>query len=360
MNNNSFFEITSKQLIFVIVGATIGSGLLTIPRQITELSGQNGWICILFGALVPLAYLYLISVIYKRHPNQTLSDLLTANFGKYIGSLFIITFFLYIVAFEGIVARIACEIVSLYLLPNTPLYIIILLYMLAVYYIMSMGLKVIGRLNELIFYILLPVLIIFFIPIPLGNFTNILPIANTDIYSLAKCSLTTGYYFQGIEILLVIYPLVTQKNKIFKSGIIAIALITMQFLIVSISCILVFSPDVTQRLLIPGISLLKVANIPVLERLDTLFLILWLPFVLKPVITSGFCGAYSLSKLFNTNAKKYYFLCVTITCILIYIMSLIPQGFVQALEFSSYLGYTFLIVGLFYPLIIYFGSKIRK
>ncbi|MBP8820394.1 MAG: GerAB/ArcD/ProY family transporter, partial [Syntrophomonadaceae bacterium] len=58
MNSND--TITSKQLIFIIIGAQIGMGIFSLPRVVGTQAQQDAWLAILLGGLLPLLILIII------------------------------------------------------------------------------------------------------------------------------------------------------------------------------------------------------------------------------------------------------------------------------------------------------------
>ena len=54
MNNTD--TITSKQLIFVIIGAQIGMGLFSLPRLVSTEAHQDAWLAVLLGSFIDTDY----------------------------------------------------------------------------------------------------------------------------------------------------------------------------------------------------------------------------------------------------------------------------------------------------------------
>ncbi len=78
-------QITFMQYIFLIHGVQIGVGVLTLPRELAEKAGTDGWIAIIIGWLFSTVASLIIIQIMKKYPNGTILDLLTHYFGKWIG-----------------------------------------------------------------------------------------------------------------------------------------------------------------------------------------------------------------------------------------------------------------------------------
>lgn len=360
MRDNHRFEITSKQLIFTIIGCTIATGLLTLPRVVTAIAGQDGWISIIIGVFPPLLSLVLIERLGRLFPNLTIIEIILLLFGKFLGFLLAISFIAYIIFLESIVLRLNAEMVSIYLLPKTPIWMIAFLFILCTIYIAQKGGKVVGRLNEFLFYILL---VACMFPIPtlmLAEYTNILPVGETGLLAIAKGAIPTAYAYQGIEILFVTYPMVKRKDEVLKASIIALGIIMSLYLMVTVIALLVSGTETLQTFLWPAVILLKVLDIPVLERLEFFFMALWILIIVRPIFTFCFAGAFSLTQLLKLNIEKYYSLMVLIIALFIYIASLIPANITQVFKISTYAGYAFFVIGLGYPILLHLAAFIRK
>ncbi|MDD3024751.1 MAG: endospore germination permease, partial [Syntrophomonadaceae bacterium] len=232
MNDKTASMISSKQLIFIIIGAQIATGLFSLPRITAEKAGTDAWIAILLGAVFPLASIFLIERWARIRPDLGFVAMLQFTLGKPLGYLSGLIFVVYVVFLQSIAIRIFSEITSIYLLPRTPLPMIVFLVMTGVVYVANKGARVIGRLNELIFYILLILLGTLFFPLSEGDYTNLLPVGQAGWAAIGQASLATAIVFSGTEVLLVFYFLVTRKEEVLKAGFTAVGLTTGIYLMV--------------------------------------------------------------------------------------------------------------------------------
>lgn len=360
MKDNPRFQITSKQLTFTIIGCTIATGFLSIPRAATADAGQDGWIAIILGAILPLLSLILIERLGRYFPDLTIIEMVQLLFGKFLGSFLAVIFIAYIIFLESIVLRLNAELVSAYILPKTPIWMIALLFILCIVYIAQKGGKVVGRLNELLFYILLIACMLFLPTWRLTDYTNILPVGGAGLLAIAKGVIPTAYAYQGIEILFVVYPMVTRKDKVLKAGLTALGIIMPLYLIITVLTLLVNGSEALQKVIWPAVVLFKVVDIPVLERLEFFFMFLWILVIVRPVFTFGFAGAFSLAQLLKLNIEKYYSIMVTIIGASIYVAALLPENITKVYQISNYGGYGFFVIGLGYPILFHLVAFIRK
>lgn len=361
MRDGSRFHLTSKQLIFIIFGSTVATGILSLPRSITAVAGYDAWISIILGVCVPLTSLFLIERLGRKFPDLTMVEITQLLFGKTIGFLLVLGFISYTVFFESVVLRIATEVTSTFALRRTPIPVIALLISIAVIYIATKGAKTVGRLNELLFYVLLLDFVLVLLALNTGiDFTNIMPIGGRGFLAIAQGLVPTSYAYAGVEILFLIYFMVDRKSEVLKAGAIAVVLSMIFYLFVTLVCLLVFGADIMKIFLWPTLILIKTIEMPVIERLDFFFLAIWAGLAFRPVTNMCFAASCSLTQVLGLNEEKYYPFTVIILTVLIYILALIPGDIVQVFKFSTYAGYTFLVIAIGYPILFHFVAFLRK
>ncbi|SHG90119.1 spore germination protein (amino acid permease) [Thermosyntropha lipolytica DSM 11003] len=358
--DKSRFEITSKQLIFIIVGSEVATGILSLPRVLSAEAGQHAWIAVLTGALVPLICIYLIDTLYRGFDDPDFVRVSHALFGKALGSLLVITFILYIIFFQGIVIRIFAEITKIFLLPRTPLYIILFLILLPVYYAVSKGGRVVGRLNEILFWILLIDLLVLLVLLPLGDYTLLLPLKDLDYKGLLKATRESFYSYAGVEILLILYVMVRKKEEVFKAAIVGQFIVIFFYLVTVVIALLIFGFEAIQQLTWPVLNLLSVRHVAVLERLEIVFLLFWLGVGARPAINLSLASAYSFCRLGRLSLARYYVLTSMGIALAIYLVAIWPRDLIEVFQLANYAGFLFLLTSLGYPLLYHIAKFMRK
>lgn len=334
-------------------------GIITQPRLVSTAAGHNAWIAVILGAIVPLLSLVLIEKLGKRFPHMDFTAMSHALFGKFLGTGLAMVFIFYIIIFEAAFVYRFASLISLFLLPQTPLPVICFMILAGTVYIASKGAQVVGRLNELFFYLLLP-LFLFLIP-PLfmhGDYINLLPVGETSISQMLQGTFFTFYDYGRMDILMLAYFMVTRKDEVLKAGLGALTLVVLSYVFVTASCLLVFGSENIQNQLYPLLTLLNSVSIPVLERMDLLFMFLW-SVAFRPVINATCMASFSATRLFQLDVKKYYPLVVAGSGLIIYLLTFIPRDLYEALEFSYITSYIFVAFGLGYPL-LYLAVAFRQ
>lgn len=352
-------SITPRQLVFVLVGSQVAVAFLSLPRVAAEQAGQDAWIAVLLGAIIPLLALFLIERLGRQVPELSFVKMARLFLGKFAGTISILVFIAYVIFILSIVIRIFCEITSEYLLPRTPLAVIALLTMLGIVYIISQGAQVIGRINELLFYLLLPVLLILLVPLPVADVTNLLPVGTSGLPEMAHGVFRAAFAYSGVEVLLIFYFFVDRKEAVMKAGFIATMITACIYLTITVISLMVFGADILQNITWPGLYLMKVIPFPTIQRMELFFLAVWMGMGVRPAVNLGFAASYSFCELFNLNMNKYFIWVVVGITASIYLLSLYPHNILITFHWAQYACIAFPVIGVAYPLILHAGALLQ-
>lgn len=361
MESNPRFLITTKQLIFVIVGCILGGlGILMLPREISATCRQDAWISVIVGSLIPLLSLFLIEKLGSIWPSLTVIEISRMLLGKVLGSLLSIVVIAYFLYLSAVVLRGMTEVTSTFMLPQTPRFIIAGLFSVAIWYSAQRGLKVLGRLNEFLFYVFSLGLLFLLPPLSDADLTNLMPVFAVNPGDILKGVAQTTFAFAGIEILLVVYPMVTKKEEIIKAGLTAIGIVVAVFFLITVVCLLVFGSEPLQYEVWPTLTLLKTHEIPIVQRSELFFLILLTGFGIKPAVNFTFGASFALVQLFQQNEKKYYRPLVIASTIVIFSLAIIPDNIFAYFVYLRFVGYMFPFIAVGLPAFLLAVVWVRK
>lgn len=354
------FEITSKQLIFIIVGTMVATAVLGLPRVAAAEAQQHAWLAVIIGAVVPLASILLTVALLDRFQDPDFVNISRRLFGKILGTLLILAFVGYVVMFQSVVIRLFSEITCVFMLPRTPVWAVSLACTISVVYAVSQGGKVVGRLNEFFFYLLLVDLLIIAIPALQGTYLNLLPLGEIDINGLMQGSLNTMYAYGGVEVLLITYAMVQQRSEILKAAVIGLGLTVLIYLIVVVAGLMVFGSIGLHFITWPLLTLLKIPYASTLGRLELVFLLLWVGLGVRPAINLGMSASYLAVRAFNLDFNRYYIWIVMGIGVSLYLLSLQADNLFQIFTWAEYQGYIFVAVSLGYPLLYLITAVLRR
>src|SRR4051812_9787644 len=169
-------QITFMQYIFLIHGVQVGVGLLTLPRELAEKAGTDGWIGIIIGWLFSTLASLIIIQVMKNYPNGTIIDLITHYFGKWFGKIAAFIFVLYFAFLGSIIFVREGLFIQFWILPQTNMVVLLLLLSIPSYLIVRNNITILGRYAELVFFMTIWMFFIYLNPLKEAHWLHLLPI----------------------------------------------------------------------------------------------------------------------------------------------------------------------------------------
>ncbi|USG66722.1 spore germination protein [Brevibacillus ruminantium] len=306
MNPYAPRQISVLQYIFFIHGAQVGFSVLTLPRELAEIAGTDGWISIILGWLLAVLVSLITIQTMKRYPNSTILDLLPHLFGKWGGKLITVVTLLYFFFATTTILLSIVSLLKLWLLSQTPYYLIMFLILVPVLFIVGKGVKTLARYAELIFYLSLWVPIVLILSIKEMHFLYLLPVWKAGLQPVLKAVPTTIIAFLGFEIAFFLYPYLRKKQFASVGIVIANTLSMGVFLFGTLAAYVTFSPDEITHLDFPVLSMWKVIEYRFLERLDLVFLAFYLFIISTSWMPYMYFSVFSLGKLWRQSYERGY------------------------------------------------------
>ncbi|WP_306702917.1 GerAB/ArcD/ProY family transporter [Bacillus cereus] len=310
--------ISLSQFIFIIHGAQVGTGILFLPRTLAEKSGTDGWLvlplCFLFSTIASIAWIQ----IARRYSKHLLNNKINGIIKKTIVIIYIayFSFYAWVVILNGMLY------IKGNLLPKTPDYFIIILFLIPTYLVVSENVYVLGRYSEIVFYLTIWIILLFLIPLKEGNILNMLPVPKNGIVGILNAFPQAIFPFTGFEIVFCIYPYLKRKQNAIKGVVIANSITMIFYIFMTISCYIFFSPDEITAYNQPVLSILKIIEVSFLERFDLIIISLYLFVVFTAwtpyIYVSLLCISNLTNREKNTVHTFIFFLCIILSVFLIH------------------------------------------
>lgn len=323
-------DITSKQFFVFIVTSQIGTGIITLPNQLAGGAGHDGWIPTLIGGIICSLLILLQLILLKRYSNKSIIEINKILYGKWIGQLF--NLFLIAYTFFGgcIIARRFGDIIASEILKDTPSLVSGFFTIIPSLYLLYYGLTPICRVGSEVFLVIVATILMYMVALGAMDFMHLLPIGEAGMLSIINSIKTTIYAYIGFELIVYIYPCIKDKENAIKYAELAVLAVTIFFTITVTLVTGVFGEDMLRRLPTSLMFLSGIISIPVIERIDLFFIILWIPLVACVTRNFIFCTYYSLGKMFSVKKTN---LVITILVIMTILLSRIPRSFTEAEKF---------------------------
>lgn len=349
-------EITSIHLMGFVVAGQIGIGILTLPSLFAQKAGHDGWILTLLAGVICLILVMPVMLLLKRYKNKHIYEINILIYGKFLGYVFNLIILLYLLFITGITLRIFSEAVNIIMLRLTPPIVITVLILTPSVYATIKELKVICRFDIFIFsayFILIASLFLVFHNL---RVTYILPIGEAGFKEIVKSIPSAVYSFLGFELSAIVYPYIKDKEKSIKCISAGIIFTTLFYAFLSVVATMLYGETKLKMLSIPIYSIYQSVAVPVIERLDTVFILFWFPTMGSTIRSYLFSTCCSAFKIFRINRWKP--LVFLIAAVEIFI-SRIPKNYESALKYTTYSGIFGIIVVVFI-IITYFISLFIK
>ncbi|TDF97976.1 GerAB/ArcD/ProY family transporter [Paenibacillus piri] len=360
--------ITVRQSSWLTASTIIGVGVLTLPRSSVHFARESGWIATIIGALLSMAAMYIITVLAKRFPYQSLVEYTASIMGSskhpvigWILSLpFLVPYYIYWVLSTAIIARIFGEVVVTTVLPKTPLEVIIASMLLVSFVLTLYDVEVVARVNEILFVIIvIPVLVIALSSYQSANWDNLFPLFNVSWFNFLKGVASSATSYLGFEVMIMFLAFANTTQKVMKANLWGIAIPGIVYTLIVISGTAVFGVDELDLLAWPTLELVKTTQVPglILERVESAFLGVWVAAVFTSVGNTYYVSSLLVRQMFHLKGHR---LIAFIHLPLYYWLALRPPNTAKLFQYSNYMGYFGGAIAFIIPAVLLVLAVIRK
>ncbi|GHH97985.1 GerAB/ArcD/ProY family transporter [Neobacillus kokaensis] len=313
------FRVSPFLVLFLVHGTQYGIGVLSFQRDVASIVGHDAWISVIITGVI----LHLLIWMMYSMLNKDKGDLITINqhtFGKWIGNLLSIFIIIFILSHTITVLRSYIEIVQVWMFPLLKTWPFALVILLAVYYIVTSGFRVVTGVSFLSVVLPFYLVFTFFVPIEFSNFRNLLPVFDHSFVEMARSIKTTALSFSGIEHILFFYPFIQKPESSQKWAHYGNLLTTSLYLLIMVVTLVFFEHEYLNSVIWPTLMLWKIIELPIVERFEIIGVTSW-AVVMIPIICVMFWSASrGIKEIFKVKQKKalvlLLFICFMISCFL--------------------------------------------
>jgi spore germination protein (amino acid permease) len=329
-------SITKFQLFFMLIQTQIGIGLLSLPNVVQKTAKGDGWISTIVAGLAVQFILIIYWLLVRRFPNYTYTEITQKILGRFLGKFFNLVIYMNFILLGGLVTILFTRLINLWLLPLTPSWVLSIIIVMASIYLTISDLRMIARFfvlaSSLIFIVLFLSILSLFIP---KEIQFIFPIGSSGLKNILMGSNNSLLAMLGFEGLLFMFPFIIHNKKgVLKTISLANLFITIFYTYFIFITLITFSPEQLAQMREPILNLFRGLTYKMIDRLDLLFLSIWI----VPMTTSVIAYLFFASKSLNLE-KKSYPKAVIINGIIIFLISLIPHDDKTVNLFNKYVTY---------------------
>lgn len=351
IKSSSPSSISVGQLAFFILQTQIGVGILSLPFAVFNVSKGDAWISILLAGFLVQVMIVVIWVLCRRFPGATFFEFMPRILGKIVGTFLSFTYIVYFIAVACLVLTLSVNIIKSWALPHTPSWIIMVSIIISAIYLVKENLRIIARYHMLISIAFIILIFLFLGVLTYLNVLYIMPIGSTGVVSILKGSKEAIIAMLGFELILVLYPLTQGKDKKrVKAVSLANLGVTIFYTFITIITVMFFSPKELKLVPEPVLYVLKALEYTVLERIDLIFLSLWILTASTSFMSYLYIASYGMTKILHLEHHRKVVPVLGAICLGV---SLIPGNDVMKIEaWSKYMGHAGLVFAIIIPILL--------
>jgi spore germination protein KB len=355
-------NISSFQFFILVIMFVVGSSILYIPTFLAASANQDAWIVGVLGGIIGVGIVFLYVKIAEASQGKDLLEMYDSVFGFILGKVFTVIFSFYCLIIASLILRGIGDFMVTQIIPETPIEIIMGLFIFFVIYAQKHGVEVFARSAEIFF----PWIIFLFsfgvcMILPDIQFDRILPILDNGIKPILKGTFSyLGFPYLECVLLLMLLPYCDQFKSAKKSWLLGTIAGAILLLIPVVLSIMVLGFEMTARQSYVTYILAKKMGIPrVFERMEVIIAIFWIITIFYKLLICSFSLTKSVGTLLKIEDEKILAFPLGI---IIFCMAIISgKDIVYLNDFSSNVWPFFAVqTGLIVPLLILLIQKVKK
>ncbi|WP_371365668.1 Spore germination protein YndE [Sporomusa rhizae] len=276
-------KMSATQFGVFLAAIILGTQFIGLPVQLVPKAGQHAWISVIVGGVLFFGAAWLMLKLAALYPNNDLTEYLPRLLGKWLGLSVIGVLILWDFILIWLGQNQFSKVLVFYMFDRTPPDVVFMSMLAVIVYNVMQDLGTILRVAQFTFAVSI-VMINTVWSAGIFNFQpeNLLPLTIDKPIEILKASLSTWPTYSGYEIILLLYPLISQKRhniaKTVGVSFIFVALICVSIVVMTVG---VLSVETVKAEAYPTMVVVRSVELPgtFIERLENYFLIAWIPMV---------------------------------------------------------------------------------
>lgn len=330
-------RITSKQLMYTVATYIFG-GTLYMSFAIS-LTKQDTWLAVIMGFTLSIFFAWIIISLLKQFPGKTIIQINDIVFGKIVGKAMSALYLFYFLINPSWDIREIGNFITYYIMPETPIVIIISLFTLVCVYAVHKGIFSIVR-NSFLIGILLLIVVAFdsFSLLSEMDFSNFIPMFNQPVERYIQSSINVSTMsFDGVLTLAMLFPFVEEAKEDLKKPVfwgIIIGAILVLWIVLRDWAVL---GETYNYLAIPSFQALRLVRIgQVFTRVEIVAAAMLMAIRFFRISILCYCLILGSAQLFKL--KSYRPIVYLIGVILVSVATIFFDSISEAAYFNNYIG----------------------
>lgn len=351
--------ITNRQMVLIMFLVVSAFRTMDIPQMAAITMGRSGWIVILLYA-VPFSLVAVMATkLNNMFQDMTLFEYGQILLGKVLSWFLCILLIVFYFSVLVYLNESMSNIITTDLLPQTQPFLTMGLVIALFGFVVYRGTETMARLFELMGAMYLAVMLLLcLLLLTQSEITNILPLYNPNEGSQLKDALLPfGIVYGGMDLFLMI-PFTNRNKGAPKTAFFTMLAIAVQFVLVTEGSIGILGVNNAMVYKDTFIQAIKLADAPVIERTDVLYMTVGLGSMFAVLIALIHSIVGIVTRMFPSAKRS---LIVIIICLINYIATLAAFGIPAYRSlFKNIVPYLSLLFTGVLPALLYLTASVKK
>jgi len=317
--------------------------ILNLPNAIFSSCGSASVLNMVFVVLLGLALGFLVSKVFQKFPGSDVLDIAYFLGGKWLKLVVGVLFIVFFIFASSLIVRTFSENLKIQYFATTPLWLIVLSFLVVVGIANFLGAKSIIRCNSILIPIMIASLLIAVISvIPDFVWQRFFPVLGNGATHTFLLGCSNIFALSSFCFLFLLPPFLQDENGVMKVTIHSV-LLSGALLILSVMCLLLALPFITTtNELSPMFLIIRTAEWGnVFQRPESLFVLIWCLSILCYLSVIVMLILHVFRKISAVEAKK---IPIVVILLAIFVLALLPRNFAQ-MHFAHYQIYRYFMIG---------------
>lgn len=306
MPNNEKMRVSQFSILVALY--TVGTSILIAPHMSAFFGKQDGWISLIVNLVIGLIVIYFYNKMARAFQQKSFFQYMNETIGSWGSKLVSLLFFIYCFILIPILIREIGDFATIQLYPDTPLDIIMALFVVITIIGVKYGIETIGRAAELMFpWFIILLFILLLSLIPQMRIENLEPMFGIGVKPVLLASYASvGTPFFQLFLFLILIPYVNESEKTGKAFFIGVIFGGLIILIITLVSYLVLGSEATSRLLFPSYTMAKTIEIAnIIERIEAFLASIWFISIYIKIVITFYCGVLFLKNAFDLQENDF-------------------------------------------------------
>ncbi len=343
-------------IVLFYTGAKIFLGL---PRVYIEIGATAGWLIPLLSGMFSLILWSVNNLLYDRFPGKNILAINTEVAGTIFGTFLNLMVLVYSVFTSGNLLREFCEAVLISALPETPISVIVLLFLVTVLLAVYIGFEPLVRCAYIVFpFIFFGTLMIILATLPLADPIHIFPLLGSGLKKILTYAAPFSSAFMEVVILAILMPYFSFDNKeVKKIGYKSIIMLTLFFSLTTLMYQIVLPYPSASESFLPLYQMARSISVGrFLQRVEALYILFWTFSAFIRLALALFLAVYLYKEVFRLPYMKPL---IPAIAVIFFSAALTPANFIISIQTDFFRLILGGLVGFGIPFLVLILALVR-